>query len=234
MSESTADFPRGRRGRVRQDQSVGPAGTRIEVLEPAGHPSGGSHTASASESVSAANTRSGEALMTRTAVSVRLIAGAPVALVDHPRAERPVSTRSSRTSSVTGGRKGVPPPTTTGLRNMRSSSTRPSSIAAAARPAPPIETSWSVASSAAAASSATDASASRALPRRLPRSTVLVATATIPVVATEGQIYGRQLQQAGDYTGPHRDRRARAPPVTGEFRQSLVPLKASPTPRTGS
>src|ERR1035437_185991 len=88
-SESTADFPRGRRVRVRQDQSVGPAGTRIEVLEPAGHPSGGSHTASASESVSAANTRSGEALMTRTAVSVRLIAGAPVALVDHARAERP-------------------------------------------------------------------------------------------------------------------------------------------------
>src|SRR5919109_1096232 len=37
---------------------------------------------------------------------------------------------------------------------MRSSSTRPSSIAAAARPAPPIETSLSVASSAAAASSA--------------------------------------------------------------------------------
>jgi hypothetical protein len=36
-SESTADFPRGRRVRVRQDQSVGPAGTRIEVLEPAGH-----------------------------------------------------------------------------------------------------------------------------------------------------------------------------------------------------
>jgi hypothetical protein len=27
---------------------------------------------------------------------------------------------------------------------------------------------------------------------------VLVATATIRVVATEGQIYGRQLQQAGD------------------------------------
>src|SRR5437763_1758558 len=59
---------RGRRVRVRQDQSVVSAGTRIEVLEPAGHPSGGSHTASASESVSAANTRSGEALMTRTAV----------------------------------------------------------------------------------------------------------------------------------------------------------------------
>src|SRR5450755_3434298 len=37
--------------------------------------------------------------------------------------------------------------------------------------------------------------------RRLPRSTVLVATATIRVVATEGQIYGRHLQQAGDYTG---------------------------------
>jgi hypothetical protein len=88
-SESTPDFPRGRRVRVRQDQSVGPAGTRIEVLEPAGHPSGGSHTASASKSVGAANARSGEALMTRTAVSVRLIAGAPVALIDHPRAERP-------------------------------------------------------------------------------------------------------------------------------------------------
>src|SRR5215212_4798397 len=88
-SESTADFPGGRRVRVRRDQSVGPAGTRIEVLEPAGHPSGGSHTASASESVSAANTRAGEALMTRTAVSVRLTAGAPVALVDHARAERP-------------------------------------------------------------------------------------------------------------------------------------------------
>ncbi len=41
--------------------------------------------------------------------------------------------------------------------------------------------------------------------RRLPRSTVLVATATIRVVATEGQIYGRQLQQAGDYTGPDGD-----------------------------
>ena len=47
---------------------------------------------------------------------------------------------------------------------MRSSSTRPSSIAAAAKSAPPIETSLSVASSAAAASSATGASASRALP----------------------------------------------------------------------
>src|SRR5215212_3136590 len=33
-------------------------------------------------------------------------------------------------SSATGGRNGVPPPTTTGLRNMLSSSTRPSSIAA--------------------------------------------------------------------------------------------------------
>src|SRR5215207_6020374 len=88
-SESTADFPRGRRVRVRQDQSVGPAGTRIEVLEPAGHPSGGSHTASASAPVSAANTRSGEALMTQTAVSVRLIADAPVALIDHMGAERP-------------------------------------------------------------------------------------------------------------------------------------------------
>jgi hypothetical protein len=88
-SESTADFPRGRRVRVRQDQSVGPAGTPIEVLKPAGHPSGGSHTESASESVNATKARSGEALMTRTAVSVRPIAGAPVALVDHARAERP-------------------------------------------------------------------------------------------------------------------------------------------------
>src|SRR5829696_8485186 len=67
---------------------VGPAGTRIEVLEPAALPSGGSHTASASESVSAANTPSGEALMTQTAVSVRLMAGPPVALIAHTRAER--------------------------------------------------------------------------------------------------------------------------------------------------
>src|SRR5215211_8775611 len=88
-SESTADFPRGRRVRVRQDQSIGPAGTRIEVLEPAGHPSGDNHTVSASKAVGAVNTRSGEALMTRTAVSVRLIAGAPVALEDYARAERP-------------------------------------------------------------------------------------------------------------------------------------------------
>jgi hypothetical protein len=85
-TSETADFPRGR-VRARQDQSVGPAGTPIDVLEPAGRPSGGSHTASA-ESVSAANFRSGEALMPRT-VSVRLIAGAPIALVDHARAERP-------------------------------------------------------------------------------------------------------------------------------------------------
>jgi hypothetical protein len=55
-SESTADFPRGRRVRVRQDQSIGPAETRIEVLEPAGDPSGDSHTASASKAVGAANT----------------------------------------------------------------------------------------------------------------------------------------------------------------------------------
>ncbi len=39
-------------------------------------------------------------------------------------------------------------------RNMRISSTSPISIAAAAKPAPPIETSWSVDSSAAATSSA--------------------------------------------------------------------------------
>ena len=59
------------------------------MLEPAGHQSGGSHTTSASESVSAANSRSGEALMTQPAMSVRLIAGAPVTLTDHARAERP-------------------------------------------------------------------------------------------------------------------------------------------------
>src|SRR5829696_2875982 len=68
---------------------VGPAWTRIELLEPDALPSGCSHTASASESVSAANTPSGEALMTQTAVSVRLIAGPPVALIAHARAERP-------------------------------------------------------------------------------------------------------------------------------------------------
>src|SRR5215207_5509793 len=67
-------------------------------------------------------------------------------------------------SSVTGGRYGVPPPTTIGFRNMRSSSTRPSSIAAEARPAPPISTSLSVASSAAATSSASGPSAGRAWP----------------------------------------------------------------------
>ena len=70
-SESTADFPRGGRVGLRQDHSVGPAGTRIEVLEPAGHPSGGSHMASTSESVGAANTRSGEALMTPAARPVQ-------------------------------------------------------------------------------------------------------------------------------------------------------------------
>jgi hypothetical protein len=36
------------------------------VLEPTDHPSGGNHTATASKPVSAANTQSGEALMTRT------------------------------------------------------------------------------------------------------------------------------------------------------------------------
>src|SRR3954462_303772 len=78
-----------------------------------------------------------------------------------------VSISSSAMSSVTGGRNGVPPPTTTGWRNMRSSSTRPSSIACAANPAPPIWTSLSVASSAAATSSGRDASARRAVPSTL-------------------------------------------------------------------
>ena len=60
-SESTTDFPRGLRVRVRQDQSAEPARTRIEVLEPAGHPSHRSYTASASEAANAANARSGGA-----------------------------------------------------------------------------------------------------------------------------------------------------------------------------
>src|ERR1019366_2297029 len=55
--------------------------------------------------------------------------------------------------------------------------------------------------------------------RRLPRSRGLVATATIRVVATEGQIYGRQLQQAGDYTGPHRD------PLAGDVRTLRRPRR---------
>jgi hypothetical protein len=42
--QSTADFPRVRRVRVRQDLSVGSAGRRIEVLEAAAHRSVGSHT----------------------------------------------------------------------------------------------------------------------------------------------------------------------------------------------
>ena len=67
-----------------------------------------------SASNGAARLSSGEALMTQTAVSVRLIVDAPVALIDHSRAERLGLERSSRTSSVTGGKNGVPPPTTTG------------------------------------------------------------------------------------------------------------------------
>jgi len=47
-------------------------------------------------------------------VSVRLVAGAPVALEDPREPNVLVSIRSSGTSSVTGGRNGVPPPTTTG------------------------------------------------------------------------------------------------------------------------
>ena len=78
--------------------------------------------------------------LVRRGTSVRVIADASVALVDHTRAERPGLDQIQPTSSVTGGRNGVPPPTTWGLRNMRSSSTRPSSIAAAARPAPPTPT----------------------------------------------------------------------------------------------
>jgi hypothetical protein len=61
--------------------------------------------------------------------------------------------------------------------------------------------------------------------RRLPRSHGARRLATIRVVATEGQIYGRQLQQAGDYTGPHRDplagHRDRSP--TGCRRTEMLP-----------
>ena len=108
-------------------------------------------------------------IRTRKLVTVNIRAAIIPRLWQEARAREPnilVPTRSSRTSSVTGGRKGVPPPTTSGLRNMRSSSTRPSSIADAASPAPPIGTSLPVGSSAAVASSATDAPASRALPER--------------------------------------------------------------------
>jgi hypothetical protein len=110
------------------------------------------------------STQSGEALMTRPAVSVRLIAGAPVALVDHARAERPGLDQVQR--DVFGDRRQerLAASDDDQIANKRSSSTRPSSNAAAARPAPPIETSVSVASGAAATSSATDAWASRALP----------------------------------------------------------------------
>ena len=45
--------------------------------------------ASASESVGAANTRSGGALMTPRRCQSDSITVAPVALIDHPRAERP-------------------------------------------------------------------------------------------------------------------------------------------------
>src|SRR4249919_69380 len=162
--ESTADFPRGRRVRVRQDQSAGPAGTRVEVLEPAGHPFGGSHTASASKSVGAANTRSGEALMTRTAVSVRLIAGAPVALVDHARAERPGLDQVER--DVFGDRRQErrAAPDEDGMAEHAQLIDKTELDGRCGQSAPPIETSLSVASSAAVTSSATEPSASRAFP----------------------------------------------------------------------
>ncbi|MDF2746826.1 MAG: hypothetical protein K0S98_1111 [Propionibacteriaceae bacterium] len=83
------------RQRMTSTETASPALEETPADRLAGHPSGGSHTASASESVSAANTRSGGALMTRTAVSVRLIAGAPEALVDHARADPPPLTPSN-------------------------------------------------------------------------------------------------------------------------------------------
>jgi hypothetical protein len=71
--------------------------------------------------------------------------------------------------------------------------------------------------------------------RRLPRSTVLVATATIRVVATEGQIYDRQPQQAGDNQSVAFSQRGqgviepRARPVSaGEAVVKINPLIADP------
>src|SRR5829696_458350 len=78
-------------------------------------------------------------------VSVRVIADASVALVDHARAERPGLDQVEW--DVLGDRR----------QERRAA-------AAEARPAPPISTSLSVASSAAATSSASGASARRALP----------------------------------------------------------------------
>jgi hypothetical protein len=68
---------------------AGPAGTCIEALEPAGHPVRRQAYGTRVGVDQRGETAAGEALMTRTAVSVRLSAGAPVALVDHARAERP-------------------------------------------------------------------------------------------------------------------------------------------------
>src|SRR5688572_27315302 len=76
--------------------------------------------------------------MTRAAVSVRLIAGAPVALVDHARAERPGLDQVER--DVFGDRR----------QERRAATDR--------------DVLWSVPSNAAATSSTTDASASRAFP----------------------------------------------------------------------
>jgi hypothetical protein len=88
MPSTTPEVDGGLPARPTRPRTPGPVGRtrrkRIEVLEPAGHPSRGSHTASASEPVSAANTRSGEALITQTAVSAQLTADAPVTLIDHP------------------------------------------------------------------------------------------------------------------------------------------------------
>jgi hypothetical protein len=47
----------------------------VESLKPAGHSAGGSHATSASRSMKAAHTRSGEAAITREAVSVRALGG---------------------------------------------------------------------------------------------------------------------------------------------------------------
>src|SRR4029450_13522676 len=53
-----------------------------------------------------------------------------------------VSTSSRSTFSSRAGKKGVPPPRTTGLTNSRYSSIRPSSIRPAASPAPPTPRSF--------------------------------------------------------------------------------------------
>ena len=98
--------------------------------------------------------------MTRTAVSVRLIAGAPVALVDHARAERPGLDQVQRDVFSDRRQEGRAATDDDRIAEHAQLVDEAELDRCRGRPAPPIETSLSVASSAAAS----DASASRALP----------------------------------------------------------------------